>query len=103
LVRNGFAFFLLVLPPAQILLFSSQFSGRHPIFTGKGLNADLFFPGMMAYTVLVLMGPAYNSFAYEGRGIQTYFTAPLRFGDVFLGKNLVLVAVLTLEIALSMA
>jgi hypothetical protein len=58
---------------------------------------------MMAYLILILMAPAYNSFAYEGRGIQTYFTAPLRFRDVFLGKNLVLVSILTLEIALSVA
>jgi ABC-2 type transport system permease protein len=100
LVRNGFAFFLLVLPPAQILLISSQFSGRHPIFTGKGLNADFFFPGMMAYTVLVLMGPAYNAFAYEGRGIQTYFTAPLKFSDIFAGKNLISAGMVGFEVAL---
>jgi len=41
---------------------------------------------MMAYLILILMAPAYNSFAYEGRGIQTYFTAPLRFRDVFLAR-----------------
>jgi len=100
LIRNGFAFFLLVLPPAQILLFSSQFGGKHPIIAGRGLHADLFFPGMMAYTVLVMMGPAYNIFAYEGRGIQTYFTAPLKFSDIFAGKNLVSAAVIGFEVAL---
>jgi hypothetical protein len=100
LVRNGFAFFLMVLPPAQILLFSSQFSGRHPIFTANGLNTDLFFPGMMAYTVLVLMAPAYNAFAFEGRGIQIYFTAPLKFSDIFAGKNLVSASVVGFEVAL---
>jgi hypothetical protein len=47
------------------------------------------------------MAPAYNSFAFEGRGIQTYFTAPLRFREVLLGKNLMLVSVLSMEIALS--
>jgi ABC-2 type transport system permease protein len=100
LMRNGFAFFLLVLPPAQMLLFSSQFGGKHPTIAGKALHADLFFPAMMAYTVLVVMGPAYNAFAYEGRGIQTYFTAPLRFSDIFGGKNLVSAAVIALEVAL---
>src|ERR1700722_68729 len=35
LIRNGFAFFLLVLPPAQMLLFSSQFGGKHPLIAGK--------------------------------------------------------------------
>jgi len=99
LIRNGFAFFLLVLPPAQMLLFSSQFGGKHPLIAGRALHADLFFPGMMAYTVLVAMGPAYNAFAYEGRGIQTYFTAPLRFSDIFAGKNLVSAAVIAFEVA----
>src|SRR5437667_11042178 len=63
----------------------------------------MFFPGMMAYLILILMAPAYNSFAYEGRGIQTYFTAPLRFRDVLLGKNLMLVSVLSVEISLYLA
>jgi hypothetical protein len=63
----------------------------------------MFFPGMMAYLILILMAPAYNSFAYEGRGIQTYFMAPLRFREVFLGKNLMLALVLALEIGLSLA
>jgi ABC-2 type transport system permease protein len=100
LLRNGFAFFLLVLPPAQMLLFSSQFGGKHPLIAGRALHADLFFPGMMAYTVLVAMGPAYNAFAYEGRGIQTYFTAPLRFSDIFAGKNLVSASVIAFEVAI---
>jgi ABC-2 type transport system permease protein len=100
LIRNGFAFFLLVLPPAQMLLFSSQFGGKHPLIAGRALHADLFFPAMMAYTVLVTMGPAYNAFAYEGRGIQTYFTAPLRFADIFAGKNLISAAVIAFEVAI---
>ena len=28
---------------------------------------------MMAYLILILMAPAYNSFAYDGKGIQTFF------------------------------
>ena len=103
LTRNGFAFPTLLMPPLLVLVFSSQFAGKHPTVSGKAVSAEMFFPGMMAYLILILMAPAYNSFAYEGRGIQTYFTAPVRFRDVFLGKNLMLVSVLALEIALSMA
>jgi ABC-2 type transport system permease protein len=103
LTRNSFAFLALLVPPLLVLLFTSQFAGRHPTVSGKAVSAEMFFPGMMAYLILILMAPAYNSFAYEGRGIQTYFTAPLLFRDIFLGKNLILVLVLTLEIALSMA
>lgn len=100
LFRNGFAFFLLVLPPAQILLFSSQFAGRLPRIAGRALSADLFFPAMMAYTVLVVIGPAYNAFAYEGRGIQTYFTAPLTFSDILVAKNMLTAAVIGCEVTL---
>ena len=103
LTRNGFAFITLLMPPLLVLVFSSQFAGKHPTVSGKAVSAEMFFPGMLAYLILILMAPAYNSFAYEGRGIQTYFTAPLRFRDVFVGKNLMLVSVLALEIALSMA
>jgi ABC-2 type transport system permease protein len=103
LTRNGFAYLTLLMPPLLILIFSMNFAGRHPTIGGKGVSADLFFPGMMAYLILILMAPAYNSFAYEGRGIQIYFTAPLRFRDVLLGKNLMLVSVLLLEIALCLA
>jgi ABC-2 type transport system permease protein len=101
ITRNGFSALMLLLPPMLVLLFTSQFAGKHPAVGGKGFSLDMFFPGMMAYLVLILMAPAYNVFAYEGRGIQTYFTAPVRFREVFLGKNLVLVAILTLEIFLS--
>src|SRR5713101_5231869 len=103
LTRNGFAYLTLLLPPLLILIFSMNFAGSHPTVGGKGVSADMFFPGMMAYLILILMAPAYNSFAFEGRGIQTYFTAPLRFRDVLLGKNLILVSVLSVEIALSLA
>jgi ABC-2 type transport system permease protein len=101
LVRNGFAFLLLVLPPVQVLFFSSQFAGKHPIFGGRGVSVDTFFPGMMAYTILLLMGPAYNIFAYEGRGIQTYFLAPLRFRDIFVGKNLVSAMIIACEVTIT--
>src|SRR5207245_4895053 len=101
LTRNGFAYLSLLLPPILIMIFSMNVSGRHAAAGGKGVSAEMFFPGMMAYLILILMAPAYNCFAFEGRGIQTYFTAPLRFRDIFLGKNLMLVFVLSIEIGLS--
>jgi hypothetical protein len=98
LVRNSYAFLLLILPPAQVLLFSSQLAGKHPAFGGKGVSPDFLFPGLMAYTILVLMGPAYNAFAHEGRGIQTYFMTPLKFEDILLGKNILTAAIVALEV-----
>ncbi len=103
LTRNAFAYLTLLMPPLLIMIFTMNSAGWHLTVSGKGVSPEIFFPGMMAYLILILMAPAYNSFAYEGRGIQTYFTAPLRFRDVLLGKNLMLASVLSVEIALSLA
>jgi ABC-2 type transport system permease protein len=101
LLRNGFSFVLLIMPPMMIILFTLQ-GGHHPHGVSTlGFSRSAFFPGIMAYLVLVLMAPAYNSFAYEGRGIQIYFMAPLRFRDVFLGKNLMIACIVGFEIMLA--
>jgi ABC-2 type transport system permease protein len=102
LLRNGFAAMLLFLPPILVFALISQYSLLH--FMGsKGVSPELFFPGLMAYIVLILMAPAYNSFAYENAGVQTYFTAPLRFRVVLLGKNFVQVALIVTELTLCIA
>ena len=102
LLRNGFAALLLFLPPVLVFALISQHSLLH--FMGaKGVSPELFFPGLVAYIVLILMAPAYNSFAYENAGVQTYFTAPLRFRDVFLGKNFVQVGLIVTELTLCIA
>ena len=103
LTRNSFAFFGLIMPPMLILIFSAQLSGTRPRGSQFHMSSEMLFPGIMAYLVLILMGPAYNCFAFEGRGIQTYFMAPLRFREVFLGKNLLLLSVLAVEMGLSSA
>jgi hypothetical protein len=102
LTRNGFAALVLFLPPILVFALISQFSLLH--FMGsKGVSPGLFFPGLVAYIVLILMAPAYNSFAYENTGVQTYFTAPLRFRNVFLGKNFVQVCLIATELTLCIA
>ena len=103
LKRNSFLFFGLVFPPMMLLFFSVQFAGSHPTALKQGISPDFFFPGMMAYLVLILIAPSYNCFAYEGRGIQAYFTAPVPFRNVLIAKNLLTVAILFLEIGLCMA
>jgi ABC-2 type transport system permease protein len=99
LFRNGFVATALLFPPMLVLLFSMQFGGAHPTALRRGVSPDLFFPGMMAYLTLMLMAPSYNNFAYEGRGMQTYFMLPVKFRDVLMGKNVVTVSVLAAEIA----
>jgi hypothetical protein len=101
LTRNGFAFLTLLLPPLLVLLFAAQIAIIGEAGHKHAIAPDLFFPGMMAYLILILMAPAYNCFAYEGRGIQSYYMAPLLFRNVFLGKNLMLAIVLAFEIVLS--
>lgn len=49
------------------------------------------------------MSPAYNAFAYECWGIQTYFTAPVKFEDIFLANNLLSVVIMTLEVAICLS
>lgn len=100
--RNGFAFLTLILPPLMVIFFTLQF-GPGSIMKEHSIKPGVFFPGIMAYLILILMSPAYNSFAYEGRGIQIYFMAPVRFGDVLLGKNLFLACLVGFELALSLA
>jgi hypothetical protein len=103
LTRNSFAFFLLIMPPVFVLLFTTQFAGRHPTAMKHPVSTEFFFPGMMAYLILILMSPAYNSFAYDGKGIQSLFTSPVSFREVFLGKNLLQAGMLAFELTLSMA
>ena len=64
-------------------------------------SVEVFFPGLMAYLIMILLSPAYNSFAFDGKGIQTYFMTPVRFRDVVLGKNLTLAGLVILELSIS--
>jgi ABC-2 type transport system permease protein len=102
LTRNGFAFVGLVIPPAMVLFFTMQF-GPGSMLKEHSVKPGLFFPGITAYLILILMSPAYNSFAYEGKGIQTYFMSPVPFRDVILGKNLFVVVMIVLELILCLA
>jgi hypothetical protein len=101
LLRNGFTAMLLLSPPIVLLFFTMQFGGAHS-FSGKSsLSPTYFFPGMMAYLTLVLMSPSYNCFAFEGRGMQTYFMVPVKFGEILIGKNMLTLAIMVFETGLS--
>lgn len=106
LMRNGLSFVLLFMPPLMIFLFTWQGGNRHGISTVNGnstmgFSRSSLFSVLMAYLVFVLMAPAYNCFAYEGRGVQTYFMVPIRFRQIFLGKNLLAVCIVGFEIILA--
>ena len=99
LTRNGFAFLTLVIPPVMVLFFTLQF-GPGSMLKQHSLKPSLFFPGILAYLILILLSPAYNSFAFESKGIQTYFMVPVCFRDVLIGKNLFLVGLVAFELTL---
>jgi ABC-2 type transport system permease protein len=101
LTRNGFAFLQLLLPPIMVVFFTLQF-GPGSVLKQHSLKPALFFPGILAYLILILMSPAYNSFAYESKGIQMYFMAPVGFEEVLLGKNLFLAGLVGFELAISL-
>ena len=48
-------------------------------------------------------GPAYNSLAFEGYGIQAYFMAPMRMREILVGKNLFVTELIVMELAISLA
>jgi ABC-2 type transport system permease protein len=100
LKRNSFLFFSLVIPPLMVFFFSMQIAGSRSGPFRKGISPDMFFPGMMAYLVLILIAPSYNSFAHESRGIQSYFMSPVRFREILLGKNLMTVVIVFVELVL---
>jgi hypothetical protein len=100
MTRNGFTFMSLVIPPVMVLFFTMQFS--HLLSHNPNYRhwLHLFYPGMMAYMILILLSPAYNSFAFEGKGIQMYFMSPADFREIFLGKNLFVLTLVAIELLL---
>jgi ABC-2 type transport system permease protein len=102
MTRNGFSFITLILPPVMVMFFSMQFAGNNSQIKEHGLSPQTFFPAVMAYLILILLSPAYNSFAFEGHGIQSYFMAPVRMRDILVGKNLFLVCVVAVELTISL-
>ena len=58
-----------------------------PSFFGK-FGDDFAYPAAAAYIALLMMNFCPNNLAYEGRGIERLFLAPVKFRDVMLGKNL---------------
>lgn len=103
LTRNGMSFLSILMPPVLVFFFSASFAGTNSMARGQGISPDIFFPGMIAYLMFLFLGPAYNSFAYDGRGIQLLFSAPVRFREILLGKNLFLVSYLLIEMAVCLA
>lgn len=99
LQRNS-VLLLNLLAPLLILAFLAfaQTAGRNSQFLSRA-PIEILFPAAIGYALLVLTQTSYNSFAFEGRGIQFYLLAPVRFREVLLGKNLLQAILIAAEFA----
>src|SRR5262249_33694008 len=97
LLRNSVLLLNSFLPVLLGAFFAAAWRGpRIPVgFFSR--SPGLAFPAATAYMFLIVGQFMLNIFAYEGRGIQVFFVAPVRFRDVLLGKNLMFSVLLAVE------
>lgn len=87
-LRSGPMLLNFVVPVIIVIFFGITFhqQGRHADFFSHA--PDMVFPIAIAYTFLIQMNMVFNSFAFEGTGVQFLLVSPVRFRDVMAGKNL---------------
>lgn len=93
LVMNAFMPLILI----ALFTLTPTMPRRHagPNFFGR--YGGLAYPAAAAYILLLMMNFCPNNLAYEGRGIDRFFLAPIKFRDIMLGKNLFHGALLAFE------
>ena len=86
--RSGPMLLNFVVPVILVIFLGITFrqQGRHGDFFSHA--PDMAFPIAIAYTFLIQMNMVFNSFAFEGAGVQFLLVSPVRFHDVMAGKNL---------------
>jgi ABC-2 type transport system permease protein len=103
--RNSMLMMNVFMPLILILFFSMTPSmprrqAGASIFGRLGVN--FAYPASVIYILLLMMNFCPNNLAYEGRGVERLFLAPVKFRDVMLGKNLFHGALLVLEALLAL-
>jgi ABC-2 type transport system permease protein len=103
-LRNTSTLMLLLLPLLILFFFNFAF-GAQPRPRRRELELfrrlkDFAFPASVAYVFSLVGQLSLNCFGFDGRGVQLFFLAPVRFRDVLLGKNLTFAAVLLVETSL---
>ena len=94
--RNTGILYGLIAPVFLVLIFVSRFAGR-------GGSASWVFPAAVLYTLLAVGTYSYNSFGLEGAGVQFYYLAPVRMGEVIFAKNLLTFMLAGVEVLLTFA
>lgn len=101
-LRNSPLMMNLAMPPfflAFLTLPMALAEGKEAGFL-FGRLGGLLFPAAVAYSLLIFLAFGYNTFAYDGAGVQLWLTAPVRMREVLMGKNLAHAALVGLEAAL---
>jgi ABC-2 type transport system permease protein len=96
LSRSGPMIFTLVVPLFMLLVLRSSGHNQGLFAHAPGLT----FPLGAAYSLLLLTNLSYNNLGADGRGVQFFFAAPVRFRQIMAGKNLAHAAIFALEVAL---
>jgi ABC-2 type transport system permease protein len=104
--RNTMMMLNLFIPIILIAVFTqmptgTRNGGRSPF--GTVFAGDYLYPGAAAYFVLLIMQFCPNNMAYEGRGVERLFLAPVDFRNVMMGKNLFHGTLLALEALMALA
>jgi ABC-2 type transport system permease protein len=100
-LRSGMMLMNVVMPVLLMVFFAALWSrpvkNPGPEFLMRA--PELMYPAAVGYVALVLAQLAYNSLAYDARGIQLLYAAPVRFREVLLGKNLAYAALFAFDAA----
>ena len=88
LSRSGPMLLTLIMPIFMLLIF--RFGAMNALRHSNAFarTPDMAFPGVAAYSVLVLTNLVYNSFGGDGGGLQFFYASPVQFRHIILGKNL---------------
>jgi ABC-2 type transport system permease protein len=100
LLRSGPKLYVLIMPVFVVVLFSMRNSGFEAVGMRRNAFATFLFSYGCAYMQLIFVGLLYNAFGSDGGGVQFYFIAPVRFRDVMLAKNLLIMGIFAIEIVL---
>ena len=97
LFRNAPMLLTLAVPVVLVAFLMPAWSRPRHGPLRSAVPGELVFPIAVGYVLLLLTNLSQNCLAYDGRGIQLLFVAPVRFREVLLGKNLVHALVVAVE------
>jgi ABC-2 type transport system permease protein len=90
LFRNGVTVLQLCIPFFLIIFFGLMSDKKNPELSFFQRRPEAILPSAIGYSIFISLPISHNSFSFESRGMQLLLTAPVRFREVFLAKNLAL-------------